>query len=250
MKILKFTYKNKTAWGIKNKNLINIIDEPWGKMKISKKTLPISEVKILAPVLPTSKIILVGLNYVDHAQELNLPLPTNPIIFLKPITSIQNPYDPIILPIQSKRVDYEAELAVVIAKEGKNIPEKEVFKYILGYTCLNDVTARDIQKKDGQWTRAKAFDTFCPVGPWIETKVNCKRLKIYTKVNGEYRQYSSTENLIFSVSFIVSFISSVMTLYPGDIISTGTPPGVGPIISGDKVEVGIEKIGRLINPVK
>ena len=178
-----------------------------------------------------------------------MPIPKNPIIFLKPPTTLIGNLDKIIYPKQSKRIDYEAELALVIKKTCRNIKPQEAKKYILGYTCLNDVTARDLQKIDGQWTRAKSFDSFCPIGPWIETDLDPSKLQIRCWLNNKLKQDSSTAQLIFPVEKLVSFISSIMTLYPGDVISTGTPSGVGPMQPGDRVEVEIEGIGKLTNQV-
>ena len=210
--------------------------------------IPLSEVKLLAPSVP-SKIVALGLNYRDHAKELGLPIPEEPLLFLKPPSAVIGPEEKIILPPESKRVDYEAELAVVIRKRARRIAPQRAFDYILGYTCFNDVTARDLQKKDGQWTRAKSFDTFAPFGPWIETDLDPSNLKVRSYLNGFLRQDSSTSELIFPVPEIVSFVSQVMTLEPGDVIATGTPPGIGPLSSGDLIEVEIEGIGRLKNYV-
>lgn len=195
------------------------------------------------------KIILVGLNYKDHAKEMEMEIPAEPIIFLKPTSSLIYNGDKIIYPEGIKRLDYEAELAVVIKKQAKNIPVEAAKNYILGYTCLNDVTARDLQKKDGQWTRAKSFDSFCPVGPHIETDLDPGAIKIQSYLNGKLKQDSNTFNFIFSVDFLISFISKVMTLKPADIISTGTPAGIGPMQKGDKVKIVIEGIGSLENQV-
>ena len=175
-----------------------------------------------------SKIVCVGLNYIDHAKELNMELPKEPIIFLKPTSAIIYNNDTIIIPPQSNRVDYEVELAIVIGKKCKNIKKKDALNYIRGYTILNDITARDIQERDGQWTRAKSFDTFCPIGPKIvKEDIDPNNLNIQLKVNGEIKQKSNTNNMIFTIEEIVEFVSSIMTLYPDDIISTGTPPNVG-----------------------
>ena len=209
---------------------------------------PLDTVSLLAPVVP-SKIICVGLNYVDHARELDLPIPQEPILFIKPPSSIIGPGDGIRIPPQSSWVEYEAELAVVISKRCKNVLASDAEDVIMGYTCFNDITARDIQKKDGQWTRAKSFDTFSPVGPYIVSGIDPSDLGIVCRVNGEVRQDSSTKNLIFDIPYLIEFISSVMTLEEGDIISTGTPPGVGQLHSGDVVEVELEKIGVLKNAV-
>ncbi len=208
--------------------------------------IPLSAVKFLPPVEPT-KIVAVGLNYIDHAQELNMPVPEEPIIFMKPPSAVVGHDDCIILPDQSQRVDYEGELAVIIAEDCKNVPESLAADYILGYTCFNDVTARDLQSKDGQWTRAKSFDTFAPLGPYIAEVDDPGKLGIQTRVNGKVVQKSNTSNLIFDVFQLVSFISSIMTLKAGDVIATGTPAGVGLLRDGDVVEVEIEKIGVLRN---
>lgn len=197
-----------------------------------------------------TKIIAVGLNYKEHAKELGMEIPDEPCIFLKPPSAVIYNNQPIIYPRQSKRVDYEAELAVVIKKEAYCVPEELVGDYILGYTCANDVTARDLQKKDGQWTRAKSFNTFCPLGPVITDEINPDKLDITLRVNGEVKQKGNTSDMIFNVFYLVSFISYIMTLFAGDVILTGTPPGVGPVIPGDKVEVDINGIGILANEIR
>ncbi|MBW2989322.1 fumarylacetoacetate hydrolase family protein [Candidatus Woesearchaeota archaeon] len=196
-----------------------------------------------------TKIVCVGLNYHCHAKELGMNTPRHPIIFLKPTTSLIGNSQDIIYPSISKRVDYEAELALVIGKKGKNIPVSRAMSYIKGFTCLNDVTARDLQKLDGQWTRAKSFDTFCPVGPKLTKSIDPNNVKIQSFLNGELKQDSCTSEFIFKVEEVVSFISKVMTLYQGDIISTGTPKGIGPMKKGDRIEVRIEGIGSLVNRV-
>lgn len=236
-------------WGVVKKDIVCVLkQDPFNKISVSKQYIPFEKVKLLAPTQP-SKIILAGLNYTDHARELNMKKPKQPIIFLKPATSLIAAGQDIIYPEMVSRLDYEAELAIIIKKKAKNIKASKVRDYILGYSCLNDVTARDLQEKDGQWTRAKSFDTFCPVGPWIETNINPRALKITSYLNGKIKQNSCTSNFIFSVPFLVSFISQVMTLLPGDIISTGTPPGVGPMKPNDMIEIEIEGIGRLQNRV-
>ena len=196
-----------------------------------------------------TKIVCVGLNYHCHAKEIGMATPHHPIIFLKPITTLIGAGENIVYPKMSKRVDYEAELAVIIKNKIKNIKEKEAMENIEGFTCLNDVTARDLQKKDVQWTRAKSFDTFCPIGPKIVKNIEPNNVKIQSFLNGEIKQDSSTSNLIFKVEELVSFISKVMTLMPGDIIATGTPKGIGPMKKGDTIEVKIEGIGTLRNYV-
>jgi 2-keto-4-pentenoate hydratase/2-oxohepta-3-ene-1,7-dioic acid hydratase in catechol pathway len=212
-------------------------------------TFLLIDLQILTPVQP-SKIICVGLNYKDHAKELGMEIPAEPVFFLKPASSIIGHLGKIIYPGMSKHVDYEGELAVIIGKRCKNISQKDANNIIMGYTCFNDVTARDLQKKDVQWTRSKSFDTFAPVGPYIaDPKLDVSKLAIKTRVNGEVRQDSNTDNLIFNVPYLIEFISSIMTLERGDIISTGTPAGVGELSAGDKVEVEIENVGLLKNTV-
>lgn len=211
-----------------------------------KKYSP-DEVSLLAPSVP-SKIVCVGLNYTEHARELKMELPSEPILFLKPPSAVINPGDAIIMPKMSSRVDYEGELGVVMGKRCKDVKAEDAEDYILGYTCFNDVTARDLQQKDGQWTRAKSFDTFAPFGPGI-ARIDPGSARIQTRVNGQIKQDSNTSDLIFDVFELVEFISRVMTLEEGDVIATGTPPGVGQLQSGDVVEIEIEGVGVLRNPV-
>jgi 2-keto-4-pentenoate hydratase/2-oxohepta-3-ene-1,7-dioic acid hydratase in catechol pathway len=211
-------------------------------------TIPLAEVRLLAPLIP-SKVVCVGRNYVEHAEELGSDIPKEPLLFMKPSTAVIGPNDPIRLPSESDRVDHEGELGVVIGRPCRRISEEEAPKYILGYTCGNDVTARDLQKKDGQWTRAKGFDSFCPLGPWVETELDPGDLQIATRVNGETRQRARTSDMIFPPATLISYVSQVMTLLPGDVILTGTPSGVGPLFPGDGVEVEVEGIGVLSNDV-
>ena len=200
-----------------------------------------------------SKIVCVGRNYAAHAKELGNEVPSEPLLFLKAPTALVLPSDrkrEIVLPPQSERVEHEGELAIVIGKQCKDlVDEALVSDYIRGYTCLNDVTARDLQKRDGQFTRAKSFDTFCPVGPWIETELDVSDLRVVTRVNGEMRQDGRTRDMVFSPEFLIRYISQMMTLLPGDLIATGTPEGVGPLVRGDVCEVEIEGIGVLTNTV-
>jgi 2-keto-4-pentenoate hydratase/2-oxohepta-3-ene-1,7-dioic acid hydratase in catechol pathway len=219
------------------------------QVRAGSREFDLSRVRLLAPAEPT-KVVAVGLNYRDHAQELGQTLPEEPLLFLKPSTTVIGPGEPVRMPLQSSRVDYEAELGIVIGKITKGVNAAEARDHILGFTCLNDVTARDLQVKDGQWTRAKGFDTFCPIGPWIETDLDPADLSVELFLNGELKQKSRTSNLIFDPLRLVEFISSVMTLCPGDIIATGTPSGIGPMKEGDVVEVTIEGIGTLSNPVE
>jgi 2-keto-4-pentenoate hydratase/2-oxohepta-3-ene-1,7-dioic acid hydratase in catechol pathway len=250
MRIARFVYQKNIFWGVIEGNHAVVLKEPpFRRIKRTYQKIELNKIKLLPSANPT-KIVLAGLNYKDHAKELKMPLPKNPIIFLKPTTTLIAHNEAIIYPAGVKQLDYEAELAIVIKKEAKNIKPKDVSKYILGYTCLNDITARDLQKSDGQWTRSKSFDTFCPLGPWIETKANPQDLCIRLYLNGILRQNSTTREFIFKIDYLVSFISRVMTLCPGDVISTGTPFGVGPMKKGDIVEVEVEGIGKLINYVE
>lgn len=211
--------------------------------------LPLAEVRLLAPCTPT-KIVAAGLNYRDHARELGMALPEEPILFMKPSTAVIGPEEEIVLPAMSRQVDYEAELAAVVGRRCRDLSPEQVPQYLLGYTCFNDVTARDLQNKDGQWTRAKAFDTFAPLGPCIADEIDPDDAAVELYLNGERRQSSTTRNLIFSVAELVSFVSRIMTLEPGDVIATGTPSGIGSLSPGDVVEVVIAGIGRLRNRVR
>jgi 2-keto-4-pentenoate hydratase/2-oxohepta-3-ene-1,7-dioic acid hydratase in catechol pathway len=241
----------KPKWGMVNNNneFLELTGDVFTNYNITKKILNADEVKILAPVMP-SKIIAAGLNYRKHSDEMNMKLPDEPVIFLKPGTAVIGHMDKIIYPEGATRVDYEAELAIVIKEKCRNLSEDEVDKYILGYTCLNDVTERDMQKKDGQWTRAKSFDTFAPIGPYIVQGIDPDNQDVKLYLNGEIKQDSNTNQFIFNTKKLVSFISKVMTLLPGDVISTGTPEGVGPMERGDRVEVEVGEIGKLINIVE
>ncbi len=222
---------------------------PFVQWERSETILPITQVKLLSPVIPT-KIIAVGKNYADHAAELNSEVPETPVIFMKPPTSVIGPLAPIRLPNQSSEVHHEGELAIVMGKVTRSVNADDALSHVLGYTAANDVTARDLQRKDGQWTRAKGFDSFCPLGPAIDTEFDpSEGNRITCSVNGEVRQEGSITDLVFGVPEIIEFVSSVMTLLPGDVILTGTPAGVGPIVEGDRVEVDIEGIGVLMNPV-
>jgi 2-keto-4-pentenoate hydratase/2-oxohepta-3-ene-1,7-dioic acid hydratase in catechol pathway len=225
-----------------------ISGHPFGALEAAGPPVPFGQVRLLAPVLP-SKIIAVGKNYAAHAAEMGGEVPAEPMIFLKPSTSVVGPGDRIDLPPQSEQVEHEAELAVVIGRLCREVPLRRVPEVILGYTCANDVTARDLQKTDGQWGRAKGFDTFCPLGPWIDTEVDPSDLEVRAAVNGELRQDGRTSQMVRDVGELVSWISNVMTLLPGDVILTGTPAGVGPIVAGDSVSVSIGTIGTLTNRV-
>ena len=215
----------------------------------AEKSLKLSDVKLLAPVIPRSKVVCIGKNYADHAAEMDSEVPNEPIIFIKPNTSVIGPNEVIIWPRMSERVDYEAELAIVIGRICKEVPASKAKDVIYGYTLANDVTARDLQKKDGQWSRAKGFDTFCPLGPWIETEFVPGDQKITSTLNGEVKQSSMLSAMIFKVPQIIEFVTNVMTLLPGDVILTGTPAGIGPMPSGASITVAIDGLGALTNKV-
>lgn len=251
MKVFRFRYRNKILWGVlKEENIYPVRGSIFEDFRVEEKSVPIGSVSLLPPVQP-SKIVAVGVNYKDHALEMGRPLPEEPLLFLKPPSAVIGPNEEIIYPHQAKRVDYEGEVAVVIKKKARLLAKSDdTNPYVLGYTCFNDVTARDLQLKDVQFTRAKSFDTFASIGPCIATDVDPGHLRIKTFLNGKLKQSSTTRNLIFSVPYLIRFISGIMTLYPGDVISTGTPAGVGPMTPGDRVDIQIEGIGTLSNMVK
>lgn len=230
-------------------NVGEIVGDPFGKFKRKEARTALVDVELLAPAIP-SKIVCVGRNYVEHAKERGNDVPKIPLIFMKPPSSVLHPGGSIILPPQSQQVEHEAELVAVIGKRARNITAEEARKYVFGYTVGNDVTARDLQNSDIQWTRAKGFDTFCPFGPWIDTEFDIADAAITCKVNDQPRQMASTRDVVFSVPTLIAFISSVMTLEPGDLIFTGTPAGVGPLKAGDEVVVEIEGLGVLRNAVR
>ncbi|HFB83462.1 MAG TPA: FAA hydrolase family protein [Thermodesulfatator sp.] len=249
MKIIRFLYQGQISYGIlEDQKIEPLKTSPYEGFNPTGDSLSLNEVQLLPPSIP-SKIIALGLNYRDHAAELGMPLPKEPLIFLKPSTAAIGPGQAIVYPSMSQRVDYEAELAIVIGRQAKGVSPDKALDFVLGYTCFNDVTARDLQKKDGQWTRAKSFDTFAPMGPWIETDLDPDNLLVEAYLNGKKCQSSRTSQLVFSVPEIISFVSQVMTLLPGDVIATGTPPGIGPMKPGDTIEIRIEGIGSLINHV-
>jgi 2-keto-4-pentenoate hydratase/2-oxohepta-3-ene-1,7-dioic acid hydratase in catechol pathway len=212
-------------------------------------TFQLDEVRLLAPVIPRSKVVCVGKNYADHAAEMGGEVPEEPIIFIKPNTSVIGPDDVIQWPSMSERIDHEAELAVVISKICKEVPREKANDVIFGYTVANDVTARDLQKKDGQWSRAKGFDSFCPLGPWIDTEFKPGSQLVTATVNGELKQSAPLSDMVFDVPFIIEFVTKVMTLLPGDVILTGTPSGIGPMIAEGEVVVSVEGLGSLRNRV-
>jgi len=250
LKLARFLKDSSIKFGVvEGGNVIEIEGSIFGNFKKTSVSYKRSDVKLLAPCEP-SKVIAIGLNYKAHAAEFNKPLPEEPMIFMKPSTSVIGPEAEIVYPTHmSRRVDYEGELAIVINRKARMVKKEDAREYILGYTCFNDVTARDLQGKDIQYTRAKGFDTFAPMGPWIETELNPADVRIETYLNSEKRQDTSTRDMIFDVYHLLSFVSHVMTLLPGDVITTGTPSGVGKMKPGDKVEVRIEGIGSLVNTV-
>ncbi|GAD81864.1 fumarylacetoacetate hydrolase family protein [Nocardia asteroides] len=225
-----------------------IAEHPFGSPTFTGRSWPLADIRLLAPIL-ASKVVCVGKNYAAHAAEMGGEAPADPVIFLKPNTAITGPNAPIILPPSSSQVDYEGELAIVIGRPCKDVPAAKAAEVILGYTVANDVTARDQQRHDGQWTRGKGYDTFCPLGPWIETALDPSDLEIVTEVDGEVRQRSRTSLFLHDIPKIVEWVTTVMTLLPGDVILTGTPEGVGPLQAGQNVSVTVEGIGTLTNPV-
>lgn len=250
MRWVRYATPEGPQWGWVHEGRVGTLrGTPFGEYERQEPTLPLEEVRLLAPTQP-SKIVCVGRNYAAHAKEHDAEVPEVPLIFLKPPSAVIGLEEAILLPPQSQQVEHEAELAVVIGKRGRWIAPEEADAYILGYTIANDVTARDLQWRDGQWTRGKGFDTFCPLGPWIETDFDPADALITCKVNGELRQMGSTRDMVFSVRQLIAFVSSVMTLEPGDVLLTGTPAGVGPLHAGDIVEVSIEGLGTLRNPVR
>jgi 2-keto-4-pentenoate hydratase/2-oxohepta-3-ene-1,7-dioic acid hydratase in catechol pathway len=251
MRIVRFLDKDgapRYGWVLEDKVGV-IIGTPFDAFRRSTAEMPLASVKLLPPAVP-SKIICIGRNYVAHAEEHQAEVPEVPLLFLKPPSSILANGETILLPPQAQQVEHEAELAVVIGKRGRWLDPETAKDYILGYTVANDVTARDLQRRDGQWTRGKGFDTFCPFGPWIETEFDPADAVITCTVNGELRQMGSTRDMVFPVRQLVAYVSSVMTLEPGDLLLTGTPAGVGKLADGDEVVVSIEGLGELRNSVK
>lgn len=258
MRIVRFTPGPDSGLGqdplfgvLEDDQTITIItgDPIYAGIQKSAATVELSKVRLLAPIIPRSKVVCVGKNYADHAAEMGGVVPDEPIIFIKPNTSVIGPNDTIVWPEMSERIDHEAELAIVIGRLCKDVPVERVNDVIFGYTIANDVTARDLQTKDGQWTRAKSFDTFCPIGPWVDTDFIPGNQKITAKVGDEIKQSARLTDMIFDVPTIVNFVSRVMTLLPGDIILTGTPAGIGPMVIGQKATMAIEGLGELTNKV-
>jgi 2-keto-4-pentenoate hydratase/2-oxohepta-3-ene-1,7-dioic acid hydratase in catechol pathway len=249
MRIARFVVNKQPRYGVIEDTVIREIQgDIFGKFVVTNHTHALKRIRLLTPTDP-SKIVGVGLNYHDHAAEMKLSTPEEPIIFLKSPTAVLPHRGRILYPTSCRRLDYEAELGIVIKRTARAVPIEKAHRYVLGYVCVNDVTARDLQRKDGQWTRSKSFDTFAPFGPWIETDLDLSDAPIRAFLNGVVRQESNVNNLIFEVPYLIHFISTVMTLYPGDVITTGTPAGVGPMRPGDTIEIEVEGIGRLSNTV-
>jgi 2-keto-4-pentenoate hydratase/2-oxohepta-3-ene-1,7-dioic acid hydratase in catechol pathway len=249
VRLVRFRHGDRIATGVVEDDFVRPLQGTFFENPVpTGEDIPLAQVRLLAPVIP-SKVVAIGKNYLEHAEEMGGAVPEEPIIFLKPSTSVIGPDDPIPYPPISDRVDHEAELAIVIGRLARRVKAEEAGKFIMGYTCGNDVTARDLQLKDGQWTRAKGFDGFCPLGPWVETHVDPTDVEVLCRVNGEVRQNARTSQLAFGPATLVEFITQVMTLLPGDVILTGTPAGVSPVHPGDKVEVEVEGIGVLTNEV-
>jgi 2-keto-4-pentenoate hydratase/2-oxohepta-3-ene-1,7-dioic acid hydratase in catechol pathway len=252
MHIVRVATNDGPAWGaVADHQVLRLPDGPFGSLEVAEVLGSLDELPLLAPATP-SKIVCVGRNYAAHAAEHGADVPTEPLLFLKPPSAIIAPGAGIVLPELSSRVEHECELALVIGRRCRAVSEENAWEQVLGITCGNDVTARDLQRSDSQWTRGKGFDTFCPLGPWIVTGLNEEeigRLEVSCTVNGELRQRANTEQMVFSPAFLIAFITQVMTLEPGDVIMTGTPSGVGPLHGGDQVEVHIEGVGKLTNPV-
>ncbi|HEX6683573.1 MAG TPA: fumarylacetoacetate hydrolase family protein [Candidatus Limnocylindrales bacterium] len=250
MRIARFVHPGGMSFGVvEGETVVAIEGHPFGEIKPTAERWAVADVRLLSPILP-SKVVCVGRNYAEHAAEHGSEVPKEPLLFLKPSTSVIGPHDAIRLPTQSKQVEHEAELAVVIGASGaRRVDRAAARATIFGYTCANDVTARDLQRSDGQWTRAKGFDSFCPLGPWIDTEADVSDVELRCEVNEEVRQLGRTKDMVFDVPTLISYVSHIMTLLPGDVILTGTPAGVSPLNSGDTVTVRIEGIGELRNPV-
>ena len=254
MRIARYSHDGEVQFGVVESSidsggeLAEIAGHPFGPITFTGVRHPLSSVKLLAPVLP-SKVVAIGKNYAEHASEMDSDVPEQPLVFLKPSTAVCASGDKIAYPPSSSRVDYEGELAVIIGRLCRDVPESRAMEVVFGYTCANDVTARDQQATDGQWSRAKGYDSFCPLGPWIETDLSPEDLQITTTLNGETKQDGRTKQIVHKIPTLITYITSCMTLLPGDVILTGTPAGVGPMQIGDEVAVEIEGIGRLVNTV-
>ncbi|MFF0270668.1 fumarylacetoacetate hydrolase family protein [Kribbella sp. NPDC004536] len=258
MRIARFSVDDEPKYGVVETDdpeglvgTVNVLDSDplYRSAQFTGEKLQLADVRLLAPVIPRSKVVCVGRNYAAHAAELGNDIPTEPMIFLKPNTSVIGPRDGIVYPEQTNDLHFEGELAIVIGRICRDLPKERVNEVIFGYTIANDVTARDLQKTDGQWARAKGFDTFCPLGPWISTELDVSDLRVSTELNGEPKQDGRTSQFIFDIPEVLAYITSFTTLLPGDVVLTGTPAGVGPMLPGDEVSVSVEGIGTLTNKV-
>ena len=253
MRIARFTTGEDPVYGLVDgagEKIAEVTGDPlYQRIELTGATHLVEDVRLLAPVIPRSKVIGIGRNYADHAAEMGGAVPDEPLMFLVPNTAVVGPDDPVVLPPQSTEVHYEGELAVVIGRMCKDLEPEDALGVVFGYTCANDVTARDLQRSDGQWARAKGFDTFCPLGPWVETDLDPGALRVLTRLDGEVVQDGTTTDMVHGVAALVSHASKAFTLLPGDVILTGTPAGVGPMEAGQRVEVEVEGIGVLANPV-
>ena len=252
MRIARFSHQDTIRYGIVDDDELVVLagDPMFAGYDTTGERVPLSDVALLAPVIPRSKIVAVGRNYREHAAEFGNEAPAEPLLFFKPNTSVIGPGDTIVRPTQSEQTDFEGELAVVVGRIAKNVPAERALEYVFGYTISNDVSARDLQRKDGQWSRAKGFDTFCPLGPAIETEFDVEGKVLTTRVNGEVKQQAPLTDMVHSVADIIAYASAAFTLLPGDVILTGTPAGVGPFVAGDTVEVEITGLGTLRNPAR
>jgi 2-keto-4-pentenoate hydratase/2-oxohepta-3-ene-1,7-dioic acid hydratase in catechol pathway len=252
VKIARFSHHDSIRFGIvDDTDLVVLSGDPlFAGLETTGERVPLSQAALLAPVIPRSKIVCVGRNYHDHAAEFGNEAPTEPLLFLKPNTAVIGPGDAIVRPPQSQRTDFEGELAVVIGRVGKNVPVERALDHVFGYTIANDVTARDLQRSDGQWARAKGFDTFCPLGPAIETEFDLDGARLTSRLNGTITQDAPLTDMVHSVADIIAYASAAFTLLPGDVILTGTPAGVGPFEAGDQIEIEITGLGTLRNSVR
>ena len=250
MLIARFTTGEDPRFAVVEGDQLAVIagDPLYAPIHVTGERVVLDDARLLAPVIPRSKVLGIGRNYADHAAELGNEVPAEPLVFLKPNTSVIGPGDPIVLPAASQRVDYEGELAVVIGRVGRDVPVERAGELILGYTCANDVTARDLQNSDGQWWRAKGYDSFCPLGPYLATGIDPSDLRITTRLDGTIVQEARTSQMVYDIPRLIAFVTSAMTVLPGDVILTGTPAGVGPMQPGSRVEVEVEGIGVLQNP--
>ncbi len=255
MRIARYTTGDDPEYGVVggtdgDEIIAALVGDPlYAGVELTGQQVPLIDARLLAPVIPRSKVVCIGRNYAAHAEELGHEIPTEPLVFLKPNTSVVGPFDPIVYPAQSSNVHFEGELAVVIGRICRDVPVAKWKDVVFGYTVGNDVTARDLQKTDGQWARAKGFDSFCPLGPWIETDFDPSDVAVTTELNGDVKQQGRTSLMLYDVPTVIAYITSFMTLLPGDVILTGTPAGVGPMTPGDNVSVTVEGIGTLTNKV-